>query len=334
MGSPVAKQKEPSIYSVLAIAQSMAWMFVLPVIFRPVWPYIFENFSSQLLKEMILNQTATITFIIYTLFMLPIYYIQHPFFEQFKIVKHKKWPWLEDNIDKRNEYWKIVRKSAKLCTFNLLILVPLGTMAKYYITTTILGMEPTSFHEEDWPTYIQLIRDNTLMTIIHEFLFHSAHRLMHTYPSLYKYHKVHHEYKTNVVQAAQHNHPIDYILSIAAPVIVTIAIIQPHSFTIFQWAIYLLYTNLDDHIGYSFPFSPVRWFPFAATTEEHEFHHGVNIGCFSSKLDVFERLFGTNDKYLKWEKKQMDSTSSRSCVSSRSSSDADVNDASIKNKSL
>ena len=78
--------------------------------------------------------------------------MQHPFFEQFKIVKHKKWPWLDEDIEKRNNYWKIVHKSFKLCIFNLLILVPLGTIAKCYITSNIIGMKPLSFNDKDWPS--------------------------------------------------------------------------------------------------------------------------------------------------------------------------------------
>lgn len=299
----LARQKEFSIYSVLAVAQSVIWMFILPDLCQPLWK-MFENISSQHFKEVLLNQTTTLVFLTYGAFVIPVYYIQHPFFEQYKILKNKKWPWLDDTTT-RNEFWNLTRKSARLCAFNLLVLVPVATVLKCYLMEAI-GMESPSFNNDvdHWPSKVDIMRDNFLITVIHEFLFHSAHKIMHMYPSLYKYHKVHHEYKQNSFQAAQHNHPVDYILSIAAPVVLALTIVQPHSFTQFQWAIYVIFTNLDDHVGYSFPWSPVRWFPFAALTQEHEFHHCVNIGCFSSKLDIFERLFMTNKKFEVWEQKR------------------------------
>ena len=30
----------------------------------------------------------------------------------------------------------------------------------------------------------------------------------------------------------------------------------------------------------SIPRSACRWFPFSASTDEHEFHHSKNLGCF------------------------------------------------------
>ena len=309
----VTQQKDPSIYLLLAMVQSLVWFFLLPDLCRYVWPVVFDRIPSQTMKEVVLNQTATIVFIIYGLCILPIYYIQHPFFEQFKILKGRPWPWLDENEKTKKEFWTMTRKSFRLCAFNLLFLVPLATIMKSYVQQNFLLSDEgssspiLSFDLKDWPTKGDLLRDNILLTLLHEFFFHSAHRIMHIYPKLYKFHKVHHEYKSNTFIAAQHNHPVDYLMSIATPVLTAIMIVQPHSCTQFVWVIWVLYANLDDHVGYSFPFSPVRWFPFAAKTQEHEFHHSVNIGCFSSKLDVFERLFQTNRKYLTWEKRRIDS---------------------------
>jgi sterol desaturase/sphingolipid hydroxylase (fatty acid hydroxylase superfamily) len=302
------QQKELSVLTVVAIAQTLGWLILLPDVCRPIWPVVFLKISSPLLREILLNQIPTICFCVYGLIIIPIYYLQLPFFEQFKIDRDKPWPWLDAREEVRNDFWKLTKRSFGLCSFNLLVLVPLATTLKYYVMEVFLQMDQLSYDDQNWPTNIDLIKQNILLTILHEFLFHSTHRAMHIYPSLYKYHKVHHEYKQNVFHASQHNHPIDYLFSIAAPVVLALTIVRPvHSFTQFHFAIYAVYTNLDDHVGYSFPFSPVRWFPLAALTQEHEFHHSVNIGCFSSKLDLFERLFGTNTKFLEWEEKRMDS---------------------------
>ena len=84
---------------------------------------------------------------------------------------------------------------------------------------------------------------------------------MHTYPKLYKHHKVHHEYKQNSILSSQHFNPIDYLFSIAGPAILTSALVRPHGITHLQIGLYIVTANLDDHLGYAFPWSPVRWFP-------------------------------------------------------------------------
>ena len=155
------------------------------------------------------------------------------------------------------------------------------------------------------------------------------HRLMHTYPKLYKHHKVHHEYKQNSILSSQHFNPIDYLFSITGPAILTSALVRPHGITQLQIGLWLVTANLDDHLGYAFPWSPVRWFPLwvwnstvlalncllaywlfdtniciflfsAAGTDAHEFHHGVNMGFYGHKFTLCDHLFGTDKVYKQW----------------------------------
>jgi sterol desaturase/sphingolipid hydroxylase (fatty acid hydroxylase superfamily) len=60
------------------------------------------------------------------------------------------------------------------------------------------------------------------------------------------------------------------------------------------YLVLLAYMTVDDHCGYAFPWSPVRWFPLSANTDQHEFHHSKNMGCFASKLAIYDQLF---DRY-------------------------------------
>merc|ERR1711988_311189 len=105
--------------------------------------------------------------------------------------------------------------------------------------------------------------------------------------------------------AAQHNHPIDYIGSIAAPPFIVLAVTKPsHSIIKLQWILWVLTANYDDHCGYSFPWSPVRWFPLASLTDHHEFHHSRNQGCYASKLSVYDKVLGTEEKYHRWRSRR------------------------------
>jgi sterol desaturase/sphingolipid hydroxylase (fatty acid hydroxylase superfamily) len=236
--------------------------------------------------------------------MFPIYYIQHPFFEQFKI-QDKPWPWLNKNEKVRKAFWNLAKRSLKLATVNLFILAPILSLLKIQ-TLALLGFKGPSFATDDksWPSFQKSFFDVIFLTMIHEFGFYVSHRLMHSYTFLYKFHKVHHEYKENIALAAQHNHSIDFVLSIALPALLALSIVKCHSVTQFQWTLWTMYANLDDHVGYSFPWSPVRWFPLAALTDEHEFHHAKNLGCFGSKLSIYNTIFGGYEHYTaRWNEK-------------------------------
>eukprot|EP00554_Chaetoceros_debilis_P010615 CAMPEP_0194108298 /NCGR_PEP_ID=MMETSP0150-20130528/8026_1 /TAXON_ID=122233 /ORGANISM="Chaetoceros debilis, Strain MM31A-1" /LENGTH=331 /DNA_ID=CAMNT_0038796973 /DNA_START=82 /DNA_END=1077 /DNA_ORIENTATION=- len=315
-------QKKPSRWMLLAIAQSLMWLFVLPIIVRPYWPYIFGSLSP-LKAELVLSYTVPSVYIAYSLGMIPVYYLQHPFFEQYKVQEDQPWPWLHESLPVRQKFWALTRRTLKFSSFNLFVLVPILVVAKCH-SARMLGIPPMSFRANidirvgtdtdetsdylsaGWPGYSEIIMQQICMTAIHEFGFYASHKMMHVYPFLYKYHKVHHEYKMNNALAAQHNHPIDYILSIAIPGLLPSLIMQPHSFVMFQWFLWTMVANMDDHVGYSFPWSPVRWFPLAALTDEHEFHHSRNVGCFGSKLNVYEKLLdGGNRHYDAWVAKRM-----------------------------
>ena len=291
------RQKQPSIWMAIAILQAYTWLFILPKTMKPLWSKIFEG-KSSLQCELILSTIVPLSLLVYTLCMLPIYYLNIPFFEQYKI-SDKPWPWQSDNQQVRKDFWDLSLRSIKLNAFNMLILIPSLVFIKHLST---FGL--SSYDVEDWPSHIEIARDIIAMTFLHEFSFYSTHRLMHTYPFLYKFHKIHHEYKMNTVLASQHNHPIDYIISIAGPALIVGIVCQPHSITLFQFTLYILFANYDDHVGYSFPWSPVRWIPLANLTEQHEFHHAVNLGCFASKLNIYDKVFHSDNVYLKWSKKR------------------------------
>ncbi len=129
-----------------------------------------------------------------------------------------------------------------------------------YIKTLLLPNPPfsMSFSLDDWPSMYQSAMIVPAMTIFHELLFYTSHRIMHSHPILYKYHKVHHEYKQNNVLAAQYFHVVDFVLTISGPVVLTTLLFRPHSFTLFQVGLWIFTANLDDHLGYAFPWSAVR----------------------------------------------------------------------------
>jgi methylsterol monooxygenase/4-alpha-methyl-delta7-sterol-4alpha-methyl oxidase len=298
--SPPVLQGSLSIWTLVAALQSTLWFFAIPPLLKPYWSSIFAEFSSSS-AEIILFLLITPFYVAYiTVVAVPPYLLQWDFFEQYKISK-EPWPWLDDRQSVRNKFWDLTKKTIAVDSFGLLFMFPI----MLYVKTIIVPNTELSFSDDDWPTYTKSCSDLATLGLLHEFFFYWSHRIMHMFPQLYKFHKVHHEYKQNDVLAAQYFHPIDFIFCIGGPAIIVTLLVHPHSITQFQFGLWLLYANFDDHLGYNFPWSPVRWFPLAAATEAHEFHHSVNLGCFSSKLALYDMMFGTDKAYHKWQRNRM-----------------------------
>lgn len=293
-----------TFWNVVASAQALAWFLALPPLLKPYWENVWSQFSP-LAAQVIMNETGLVYFLTYALVMLPIYSGNYSFFEQYKI-SEKPWAWRSEKKEVRDEFWRLTRRSLILFLTNYCVLVPILSTAKYFL----LDHDISFSTGVDWPQYSEILRDNALMTLIHEFVFYWSHRLAH-HPRLYRFHKIHHEYKQNTVLAATHEHPIDYTLTIALPALIAVVVVKPHSLTLFLWIGWIIMANIDDHCGYEFPWSPVRWFWFSNQTAQHEFHHSKNMGCFASKLNVYDKIFDSESAYLEWNSKRVKKSSKR-----------------------
>ena len=276
----MSSQRHQSTWMLVAILQSVFWLFGIPILCRKyVWDNVFgaliassPNHGMEIAETVFVMSVPILFFTSYTLVMIPIYAGQYPFFEQYRIQQqHQHWPWFDPRPQVREEFWKLSIRSLKLAAFNMFLLIPFLTIIKIYAIKYVFKMNDAflfSTDNEHWPSTSKNIRDVVLLAVIHDFGFYATHKLTHIHPFLYKYHKIHHEYKINTTLAAQHNHPIDYLISVGGPAILSLALVSgAHSITQFQWLLWSMYANLDDHVGYAFPWSPVRWFPFSAGTK-------------------------------------------------------------------
>jgi sterol desaturase/sphingolipid hydroxylase (fatty acid hydroxylase superfamily) len=117
------------------------------------------------------------------------YAVNLPFFEQYKILKEERWPWIEDY-----KAWKtIVRKTLGILCINSLVVFPCFV----WILVAIINRYQVrhSFEVEDLPTKWTIVWQLIFCLLIEDVGFSCAHRLLHSYPYLYKnIHKLHHEY--------------------------------------------------------------------------------------------------------------------------------------------
>jgi hypothetical protein len=128
-----------------------------------------------------------------------------------------------------------------------------------------------------------------------------THRTLH-HPSIYPYvHKIHHEYHHPIALASEHAHPIEFFLGNLVPVITGPILLGSHCVTIWMWILVRIGVSIDEHGGYSFPWSPVRLLPFGATADGHDFHHSQDKNAmFASQFTVLDCLGGTEGRYQEW----------------------------------
>ena len=150
----------------VAALQSAFWFFLLPALCRPYWAHAWALAPGPFASQVMLNLMSQSLYVIYGLVMWPIYRGSYPFFEQYKI-SDKPWAWQSKEREVRDAFWALSRRSAKLCSFNLLVLVPMLLAVKFFV----LG-DNVSFGDSDWPSYGTLLRDNVAMTLVHEFGFY------------------------------------------------------------------------------------------------------------------------------------------------------------------
>ncbi|KAI0052217.1 C-4 methyl sterol oxidase [Auriscalpium vulgare] len=141
-----------------------------------------------------------------------------------------------------------------------------------------------------------------------EDMFHYfAHQLLHT-PMLYKHiHKIHHKYSAPFGLAAEYAHPAEVMIlgtgTIAGPLLYTFFRRDLHIFTVYVWITLRLFQAIDAHSGYDFPWSLQHILPFWSGAEHHDFHHMAFVNNFSTSFRWWDRVLGTDDKYLAYRER-------------------------------
>lgn len=154
------------------------------------------------------------------------------------------------------------------------------------------------------PFLTGLLPQILLMMLIEDFIFFTFHRLLHT-PTLYKYHKVHHEFNTTVSIAGLHFHVVEFFLIQSVSFLINMRLVcfygPIHISTIVSWFILRIWDANIAHSGYNFSWAPLQLLPFCANDEFHDFHHTTNSGNYGSHFRFWDTLFGTNKEFIKYK---------------------------------
>ena len=124
------------------------------------------------------------------------------------------------------------------------------------------------------------------------------------HPLLYRFHKLHHEYKVTACLAIMHASPLEHFLNIISfglPFKLVARVYPVHIYTVIVWLTFRTIESLDGHCGYDWPWAVTNLLPFSAGGNYHSFHHSKNSGNYGAMLHLLDTLFGTNKDYIKNE---------------------------------
>jgi len=157
---------------------------------------------------------------------------------------------------------------------------------------------------------IYFIPVSLLFEIILDFFHYWAHRILHLNRILYKNtHKTHHMYLNPVPINAYYFNPIDLIISISIPMILTIMVL-PFNLSLFDFimiSVYKQYTELAGHSGKKLSpassFPQCIWLPrllnIELYAEDHHMHHKLSNCNFAKRFSLWDKIFGTYTNKIK-----------------------------------
>ncbi|PFH49532.1 hypothetical protein AMATHDRAFT_62994 [Amanita thiersii Skay4041] len=211
-----------------------------------------------------------------------------PYFRQWKLQPNK--------IPTPAEQWE--------CTKQVLFshfTIELPAIWLFHPMAESFGMTTYQVPFPSWKTMVPQI----FFFFFFEDLFHFlAHQALHK-GVLYKHiHKLHHKYAAPFGLAAEYAHPAEVFIlgtgTIAGPILYCYFTQNLHILTVYIWITLRLFQAIDAHSGYDFPWSLHNIVPFWSGAEHHDFHHMAFTNNFSTSFRWWDRIFGTDKKYLEY----------------------------------
>jgi sterol desaturase/sphingolipid hydroxylase (fatty acid hydroxylase superfamily) len=258
-----------------------------------------RTFSKELAYCFTHHETATtlalvsiIPFLVYTsvfLIMGLVYTIKHPFFEKFRS-NSESWPWEKDPAG-----WPAERLKQLTRTY-------INITGLNFIVTAVfcyLDVNRWSTDFENLPSYPLLLVQVFFCYTMADFSFYWLHRLSH-HPKIYWIHKHHHEALNTTVINSMSVHPLEWLFVDFALVLPGVILLDDkvHYVTLISFYLWLWFSNLDDHLGYDFPWGFTKIFPWSTSNTFHNYHHLVNIGNYAAHMVIWDSIFGTNKNFV------------------------------------
>jgi len=141
-------------------------------------------------------------------------------------------------------------------------------------------------YSRDLPPWTEVVWQIGVSIPALEAMFYFIHKAFHRYPTLYRFHKQHHEFTSPIALCAIYAHPLEIMLNNMTPVGLCVLVCRFHLVTSWLWFVLVLSATLIDHSGYRWPFIP-RW---DFEPNYHDWHHEKYTGPYGF-LGFLDRVF-------------------------------------------
>jgi sterol desaturase/sphingolipid hydroxylase (fatty acid hydroxylase superfamily) len=235
--------------------------------------FIVGSFTIQLC-----SLCAAITFYIINKLRLPI-------FEQYRIHK-EDWLWFNEDKEISEKAIKLNKKSLfEFFSGNVLLFI--------ILLLTVSRDDTDKMRNKPFQPFYQRLFNIIAMLLIFETYFYWTHRLAHSVPQLYKYHKVHHEYTQPNALTGFHGSIVDALISVVPGVALCMVVLDLHLYTIWMFLLIHALRTVIDHCGYEFPWNPFDFVPFGSCIQMHNLHHSKNVGNYGLFWPLWDPICGT-----------------------------------------
>lgn len=192
--------------------------------------------------------------------------------------------------------------------FDSISRITFASMAETFLFVTIAFMCNICMNVNYFNTFLLFVPISFVVEIIFDFFHYWTHRLVHTFPTLYKYiHKTHHATHKLSGIITFHQDIFDYLLTNYIPFILSLFITKylfNVEYNLLMYTLIIIYKEFIEIAGHvdiieskSFSFPQCIWLPlfFGIELQQNVHHnHHVYLTCnYSKRFSLWDKIFRT-----------------------------------------
>lgn len=201
-----------------------------------------------------------------------------------------------NNLSEKKEYYTSGERIHNFEIVNFSKTILINTFS-YYIINNYISSRPSHMIKD----VIYFIPKSFIFELVFDLGHYTVHRLLHSYPILYKYiHKKHHEDKLINIYTTYNHTLLDYIITNNIPLIITSYIVPMTRYEQIIMKGYKSITELSGHTGKknkSSSFIQCIWIARLLRIElnnnDHNNHHIYTNYNYSKRFSIWDKVFNT-----------------------------------------
>jgi sterol desaturase/sphingolipid hydroxylase (fatty acid hydroxylase superfamily) len=199
-------------------------------------------------------------------------------------------------LSEKREYYTPGERKNNFDIINYYKTILVNTIS-YYIINKYISIPSSNIIQN----IIYFIPKSFIYELVFDLGHYSTHRILHTYPILYRYiHKKHHEDNLINIYTTYNHTTLDYLITNTVPLIITSCIVPMSQFEQILMKSYKSVTELAGHTGKKNNSSSfiqciwlVRLLRIELKNEDHNNHHGSSACNYSKRFSIWDKVFNT-----------------------------------------